>query len=267
VLWLREYNDTFLYPSSGLTIQYLLASGWDAILQARLRAFGLNLLNTFAAQGGIFLFPFILIGLWSLRNDYRIRFATVSWLILLVTMSVLFPFAGARGAFFHSGAALQPIWWAAAPLGFDEAISSMRRRGLFDDRAYVIFRSFFIGIVILMTAIIINIRVLSGWEREDGSYASVAELLNQHQANETDIAIVRNPPGFSIVTGFSSIALPSNGIPAIFEAASRYHARFLILEPGGTSAQLLSLYNDPYQIPKLIYLGESDGIRIFEIDQ
>jgi hypothetical protein len=266
-LWLTNYNDTFAYPASQLTMESWLASGWDSILGARLHALSLNLLNAFAAQGGIFLFPFILIGLWLLRKDFRIRLALLAWSLLLLVMTLVFPFAGARGAFFHSGAALQPIWWAIAPIGLEAVVAFVRRRGWFDDRAYVVFRASLVGIAILMTAVIFVTRVLPGWEREDGHYAAVENLLDELGVDDDAIVIVRNPPGYHIVTGRSAIAIPASGIPSILEVAARYQGRYLILEPEGTSEELRALYDDPDQIPAFNYLGETDGNRIFEIIQ
>ncbi len=185
----------------------------------------------------------------------------------LIVMTIVFPFAGARGAFFHSGAALQPVWWAIAPVGLEAVIASVRRRGWFDDRAYIIFRSSLVGIAILMTAVIFITRVLPGWEREDGHYAAVENLLDELGVDEDAIVIVRNPPGYSIVTGRSAIAIPASGIPSILEVAARYQGRYLILEPEGTSEELRALYDDPDQFPAFNYLGETDGNRIFEIIQ
>ena len=38
-------------------------------------------------------------------------------------MTIVFPFAGSRGGLFHSGAALQPIWWALAVIGLMDLIT------------------------------------------------------------------------------------------------------------------------------------------------
>jgi hypothetical protein len=264
-LWLTSYNDTFAYPASQLTFDSWLASGWDAILLARLDALKLNLLNAFAAQGGIFLFPFILIGLWILRRDIRVRFAALAWILLLVAMTVVFPFAGPRGAFFHAGAALQPVWWCLAPVGLDAIVASARRRNLFDDRAFVIFRASLVGITVLMTIAIFALRVLPGWEREDGHYASVETLLVQEGAPADAVIIVRNPPGYNIVTGRSAIALPAGGFPALLAVAERYDAQYLVLEILGTSEDLRELYLSPNSRPEFKYLGEIDGNRLYEI--
>lgn len=268
-LWLTSYADTFDYPASQLTMQSWLASGWDAILKARLNAmFSLksgNLLNAFGAQGGVFLFPFILIGLWKLRRDMRVRLASLAWLLLLLVMSFVFPFAGPRGAFFHAGAALQPMWWSLAPLGLDALIAFARGKNLFDDRAYSIFRVALVVICLLMTGFIFTLRFPSGWEREDGHYAAVERILVQHNAPGDAIVMARNPPGYNVVTGRFAIAIPNGGIPAILAVAEQFDARYLILEKGITSTDLKGLYDHPDQSSSFLYLGESDGNRIFQI--
>jgi len=110
VLWLDNYDQTYIYPPSLLNIDSFLALGWKEILSDRLAAFGSNLLSVFAAHGGILLFPFIIVGAISFRKDERVRLAGLAFLILFLVMSFIFPFAGSRGAFFHAGAALQPMW-------------------------------------------------------------------------------------------------------------------------------------------------------------
>jgi len=264
-LWLTHYNDTFIYPASQLTMQSWLASGWDAIAQARLSALGMNLLNAFGAQGGIFLFPFILIGIWQYRRDTRVRFALLAWIILLAVMTLLFPFAGPRGAFFHSGAALQPMWWTLAPLGLNAAVAFARRKNLFDDRAFAVFRGSLVLIAVLMTGLIFAMRVLPGWEREDGRYVEVKALLDQQNIPASAPLIVRNPPGFHIVTGHPAIAIPTGGVPAILLVAEKFNAQYLLLEPDGVSQELRGLYDRPEQFPAFLYLGETNGNRLYKI--
>ena len=55
-------------------------------------------------------------------------------------MTVIFPFAGSRGSFFHAGAAFQPYWWIAAPIGLDAVLAwatvgeiANRLRGVFGE--------------------------------------------------------------------------------------------------------------------------------------
>ena len=264
-LWLTDYNDTFAFPAGKLTMVRWLASGWDSILQARVHALRLNLLNAFAAQGGIFLFPFIVIGLWQFRKDIRVRFALLAWTLLLLAMTLVFPFAGERGAFYHAGAALQPIWWAMAPVGLETLVAAARKRGLFDQRAFAIFRGALVGIAVLMTAVIFIVRVLPGWEREDGQYRKVEILLVQKNVPADAIIILRNPPGFNIVTGRPAIALPNGGLLSVQEVAKKYNADYLLLEPNESLTPPCALCDQANSNPNFRFLGESDGVRLYEI--
>ncbi len=265
-LWLTSYNETFAYPPAQITFENWLAAGLDSALKARLTALRLNLLNAFAAQGGIFLFPFIVIGLWQFRRDLRVRVGTLAWIGLLLAMTLVFPFAGPRGAFFHAGAALQTLWWSLAPLGLDAVIGSARRRGWFTAQAFVIFRGALVVLSLAMTVLIVYIRVIQpGWETEDGLYVQVEQRLVERGAQPGDIVITRNPPGYYVAAGRAAIALPSSGLESILAVAARYDARFLVLEEKGVTGDLRTLYDAPGANPSFEYLGETDGTKLFEI--
>ncbi len=130
ILWLTNYNDTFAFPADRVNMDAWLEAGWEAALKVRLWALGMNAMNAFAAQGGILLFPFILIGYWQIRHDIRARLAGVGWAILLIVMILVFPLTGARGGFFHAGAAFQTLWWALAPLGLARLTDALYRRNI-----------------------------------------------------------------------------------------------------------------------------------------
>ncbi len=131
MLWLTSYDQLFAFPSSQLTAAAWWRSGFAAILKVRLWSLGLNLANTLAVQGEVFLLPLIGVGFWHMRKDRRIQLAGLAWLLTLGAMTIIFPFAGARGGFFHSGAALQTVWWVLAPLGLERVVAwGSRKRQL-----------------------------------------------------------------------------------------------------------------------------------------
>lgn len=264
LLWLRTYDETFIYPASQLTMQAWLAQGWDKILAVRLGALRWNLLNAFAAQGGIFLFPFILIGIWQHRRDERVRLGILAWLCLLFVMTVIFPFAGARGGFFHSGAALQPLWWTLAPLGLEVVVTAARKRNLFTAEALKVFQISLAGIAILMSAMIFNLRVLSNWGEGEGDYPKVEAFLQQNGIRPGAVVLVRNPPGYYLMTGRPAIVVPYGGESVMLAVAARYHAEVLIIEAAGAAGEIKAVY-DNKQSPHLRFLGEIDGTRIFHV--
>ena len=266
ILWLTNYNDTFAFPADQVNFQSWLESGIGAALKVRLWAFGMNLMNAFGAQGGILLFPFILMGYWQVRQDIRARLASVGWLILFAVMTVIFPLAGARGGFFHAGTAFQPFWWAVAPLGLERIVASIRSKNFLDERAYGIFRVALVVICVGLTGMIIWIRILqTGWQSEEALYVGVEQLLVEQGARPDEIAIVRNPPGYYIVSGRSTIVMPPGGPETILALAERYGASYFVLEPGGVLEEYREIYDRYEANPGLEYLGEVDDARIYAL--
>ena len=264
LLWLKTYDETFIYPASQLTVQSWLSQGLSNIISARLIALRWNLLNAFAAQGGIFLFPFILIGIWKYRNDERIRLGILAWLTLLFVMTLIFPYAGARGGFFHSGAALQSLWWTLAPLGLETLVITVRKRNLFTPAAFKIFGGALVGIAILMTVVIITIRVLRSWGEGEQSYPKIEAYLQQAGIQPGDIVMDRNPPGYYVMTGQPAIVVPYGDESSIYAVSKRFDAKYLILEAAGAAGPIKSLYDDK-QSEHFRFMSEIDGTRIFEI--
>jgi len=266
LLWLETYNQTFAYPAESITREGFLNAGWDAALGDRLQALNSNMGNVFAAQGGIFLFPFILIGLWNLRKNFRTKLALTGWLILLFVMTIIFPFAGSRGSFFHAGAAFQPLWWVAAPVGLDVVITFVRKRWSLDDNAPIVFQGMLVVLAALMTYYLVNLRVLGNWATEDGVYASVEQMFIDNGINPQVGVIVRNPPGYYISSGRPAIMLPYGDEDTILQVAGRYDAGLLVLENGGTFESIQSLYDDPKDTDSFKYLGEVDEAKLYRIN-
>jgi hypothetical protein len=268
LLWLQNYNQTFIYPPEDLNRESFLQGGWDLAVQNRAGAFMFNLSNAFAAQGGIFLFPFILIGVWQLRHDLRAKIAVTGWLILFAIMTIMFPFAGSRGSFFHAGAAFQPFWWVAAPVGLDTAIVWARKRGQFTDRnAPYVFQGILVLLAVLMTGYLVNFRVInSGWASDDSIYPSVERMFLDNGISSRDVVIVRNPPGYFIASGRPSISLPFGDESTILAVAKRYNARYLVIEKDGTFDAIQDLYDDPHGNSSFIYLGEINEAKLYRID-
>jgi hypothetical protein len=279
MLWLSTYDQLFAFPASQLTLASWWHSGLAAILGTRLWALGVNLANTLSVQAEVFLLPLIGLGLWHLRKDRRAQLAALAWLLTLGAMTVAFPFAGARGGFFHSGAALQTVWWALAPLGLEQVVQwGRRKRGWNAAQAGTVFRMALIGLAVLLTAIIVWTRVIGGnaglanqqspgqvWDQENYAYSLMDKYLVLQGAAGGDIVMVANPPGFYLASGNPSIAVPDGNINTLLAAARQYHALYLILEAGNTPAGLIPVYDNPQGQMDLTYLGEIEHARIFLI--
>lgn len=268
LLWLQNYNQTFIYPPHLLTRESFLQAGWELAWESRLRALASNAGNAFAAQGGIFLFPFILAGVWKLRHDLRTKIAVTGWLILFAVMTMIFPFAGSRGSFFHAGAAFQPYWWVAAPIGLEAILAWLRGRGQFTDKnAPVFLQGILVLLAVFMTAYLVNFRVIaSGWAKDDAIYAAVEEKLLDHGIRQGDAVIVRNPPGYFISSKRPAVALPFGDEATILAVAKKYGARYLVLEKGGTFESIQDLYDEPQGNPSFPYIGEVNEAKLYRIE-
>ncbi len=264
-LWLSTYDQLFAYPASLLNFQTWLASGWSAILTTRLDALLTNLQSALAVEGAILLAPLMVWGAWRLRGNVVVRIAVLAWVALLGVMSLLFPFSGARGGFFHAAAALQPIAWALAAVGLGYFVEwGEAKRGWKKTQAAHIFS---IGILLLLaglTAFVFNLRVIvnSQWDASAESYAELgAELMGLGLPSEA-IVMVNNPPGFSLASGHLAIVIPDGDVDVALVAARRYGADALLLEVNHP-ADLNWLYLQPRDLPGLSYIASLDGTHIF----
>ncbi len=267
-LWLDNYDQTFTYPPEKLNMESFLANGWNKILKDRMWAFGKNLQSAYAAHGSIILFPFIVAGIIYFRKDERVKLASTAWLILFFVMSFIFPFAGARGAFFHAGAALQPMWWTLAPLGLDEILLTLRKRNWGNDQTKVLFRSVLVMIAIILTVFVVNMRLFTlSWGEGEAEYPAVEALLLDNGIKSDDVVIVRNAPGYYIGTNRSAITIPYGGEDTILAAAKQFGANYLVLESEAALSQITDLLENPQDHENFIFLGEVNGTHIFKIKQ
>lgn len=265
-LWLENYDQTFIYPSDALSLESFLAYGWENILKDRLWALGINLQSGFAAHGGIILFPFIVAGILYHRRDERVKLAVMAWLILFFVMSFIFPFAGARGAFFHAGAALQPMWWLLAPLGLDGILLSLRKRNWGSDQTKVLFRSVLVMIAVILTFYVAYLRMFAlGWGEGEAEYPAVEQFLLENGIEQGDVVIVRNAPGYYIAARRSAISIPYSGTDTILAVAEQFDADYLVLEPQAALPQIKNLRDAPEQNSDFIFLGEVNDTYVFRI--
>ena len=271
MLWLTTYDQLFGYPACQITFSAWWHSGFEAILRVRAWSLGLNLSNMLSVQGEVFLLPLIGLGLWHLRKDRRLQLAVLAWLVTLAAMTIVFPFAGARGGFFHSAASLQTVWWALAPLGLDRVIAwGSRKRGWNAVQAGRIFRPALIALAALLTLLIVYGRVMGEggspvWGQENYAYSRINTILVSQGLTDEAVVMVANPPGFYLASGNPAIAVPNGDVNTLLRVARRYKAKFLILEAGGTPGDLMPVYDHPAEQIALKYLGEVAGAQYYAI--
>ncbi len=266
VLWMTRYDETFAWPPDRVNYENWRAAGWDAALTGRLDALKLNAINSVAAQGVVLLAVFAPIGLWVLRKDLRARLAALTWLTLFVVLTFILPFAGSRGSFFHAAAALQPVWWAAAPVAVEFLVAKARQRGRLTPEAFGIFRFALVAFLGVITLLLVYISVIEkDWNEFQRVYLRAEQILVENGAQPSDVVIVANAPGYFAVNRRSAIIVPDEDLETTRRLARQFGARFLILEKTYYTDPMIPVYQAPESQPGLIYLGEFDEVRIFRI--
>jgi hypothetical protein len=183
-------------------------------------------------------------------------------------MTLVFPFAGWRGSFFHAGAAFQPYWWAIAPIGLDVVLAWARKRGQFTDKnAPVFFQVIFVLVAVIVTAFLLNVRVISsGWAKDDVLYQSIEESLVEKGAKPGEVVIVLNPPGYYVTTGRPAIVIPFGDQATLLTVAKRYNAPYVVIEKNSKFKDIKNLYDNPQENPSFIYIGEVNEAKIYRVE-
>ena len=75
-----------------------------------------------------------------------------------------------------------------------------------------------------MTGFIFYIRILQpGWGEDEQIYPKIETMLQQNGIAPTDIVMVRNPPGYYLMTGRSAIVIPYGDENSLLDAARQFH--------------------------------------------
>jgi hypothetical protein len=217
--------------------------------------------------------PLIAAGMWSQRKDWRVLVASGGWLVIYLIMTLVFPFQGARGGFFHAGAGFQPLFWSLVPAGLLAFINwGTRKRNWESQRALSVFIAGIFGLVIIVTGFVtwrrINHTNLSApaWGRAELAYQEVEIFLQDIAVPSEAIVMVNNPPGYYAMTGRQAIVIPDGDLATSLHAGEDFQASYLILEENHPDG-LVEIYQHPGDYPGLQYLGAVKQMHIYMIEQ
>jgi hypothetical protein len=268
VLWLTDYDELFAFPAGMLTFERWIQSGIFEILKVRLWAAGQNLQTLLAVQGGIFLLPLIVAGAWIHRKSLVVQTALLYWITLWLVMTLVLPFPGVRGSFFHSGSATQPLFWALVPIGLDFFITrGQKTRGWNPAQARPVFSVGILSIMAVLT-ILLTARSLGfsedrTWGLTNSQYQAVGIYVDSTAYDNRRPVMVNNPPGYNLSTEQPAIVIPGGPIESARAAAVKYGAAYLVLEP---DKNFQTIYTGEKTVNWLIPVNEIDTLKIYQID-
>jgi hypothetical protein len=248
-LWLLEYDELFTYPASGLTFDRWWAAGLAAHVQPRLAALWTNLQSVIAVNGYVLLLPLMLIGGWHHRKRLTVRAAAVYAAALYLVMSLVFPFAGARGGLFHSSAAVMPLLYALAASGLEISARWLApRRGWDPGRT----RSLLLTATVALAVMLSLWTVLSktglfgkgtSFARNQDTYQTAGELLAA-EVDRSSVIAVGDPPGYFLATGSPAVVIPHGDESVLQQAAAEFGIEWIVLEADHPRG-LRELYDAP----------------------
>lgn len=268
-LWLTNYDELFAYPASKLNFMHWWLSGFE-IVKSRALAFLQNIQTALAVQGQIVLFPLIVWGIWRLRKDPRVQIALSIWGVILFIMTIVFPYQGARGGFFHTGAALQPFFWVLVPVGFNEFILwGQRIRNWNIDQSSKIFKVSLIFLIAMISLVVIKNRIIGEsieqpvWGWSNYIYHQVEQYLESQNIQKDDIVMVNNPPGYYVAAGRPAIVIPNEDENTVLDVSRRYGASYLLLESNHPYS-LDGLFRVPQIRSGMQFVAEIQGVMIYK---
>jgi hypothetical protein len=273
MIWATSYNDLFIYSSNSITPQRFFDLGMAKIVLVRLSSLWSNLKSLLAVNGSIVLVPLIVAGFWVTRKQFITRLTLAITITSLLVMSIVFPYAGYRGGFFHSNSAVQIIYWALVPVGLNVFIDlGVKYRKWVKERAW---KMFGVMVIVAITALsVFNfIQKITddsangiAWNDTIKSFIKIDEKIMSLTSDEDSVIMVNDPPGYFLATNRRAIVNPSQRIAELLLAADMFNARFTVLDANNEklNADLLA---DQQNQRRLKLISNQDGVKIYEITQ
>jgi 4-amino-4-deoxy-L-arabinose transferase-like glycosyltransferase len=248
-LWLRVYDDLFCYGCD-LSLSSYVAWGWGNILHSKLSALWINFQRLLAEDGLIFLFPFILVGLYRLRRRPVFVLSSVYLLLAYLLHSVAFTFPGPRGGFFHATAAVLLFLFTAGAEGLEVVVrwAGRRRRWNLRQAQAVFATATMVGVVIL--SVYVMAMHLPAWRDAGAVYRDVATWLDAQHGSDVPTVMVGNPPSFHYYAGVPAVVVPNGGVQTVLDVCERYGVDYLVLDSNRPDP-LDALYEGRVSHPRL----------------
>lgn len=257
-IWMRSYDELFSYPANILNFTHWIQSGFIQILETGFESLFKNLGTFLGVNCTVILLPFIILAVWKRRKLWFVQFGIIMFLFILGVMSFIFPFAGMRGGFLHSGSAFQIFFWTLGGLGIYDGLIWMEKRHNW--KAKKSSKVFGVGllVVFLFVTFVITYTKIQGNEINNKKWTKgwrQAQLIDTELAalgiNDEAIILINDPPTFNAATGRPSIVIPDGDPSVLLLVMNNYRVNYVVLEE-----------NHPAGLQDLYTTGDFDGVKL-----
>lgn len=260
-VWLREYDDLFLY-SELPTWERWRAAGGGAALLARAGALWGNL-GVLGQPVLYYAAPLTLLGLWRTRGWITTRVPLAYVLSLYAVMSLVFPLPGVRGGLFHSLIACLPWVYLWTVLGLETVVAwGARRRRWPERQAQTVFAGALVAYGAL-ASITFATQLTARWDRRLAAYVAAAAWLEVNAPADARVMAV-DPPGFWYASGRRTVVTPSDGLAGLIAAAGALDVDYVLVEPA-VPAYLAPASGGEAPVSDLELLATVGPIRIYRV--
>lgn len=268
-IFFTKYNDLFTIHPEKLSFSSFILSNPLGILDNRLLALRMNIESLLGVTGELILFPFMIVGVISLRKESITKFTVYMMAAIFIVMTFVFPFAGSRGGFIHSASSLQCFFWAITPIGFDLSIKKIAKwRSWKPERSIALLGSTLISVLVIITGGLFFGKVIgwkdnSGWDNKYQSYVQLEEFLNNYLPDNSPI-MINDSPGFYTMTGRSAIQLTVGSLSDTKSTMSKFGSKILVLDEDHSS-EYSNLYSTEINSKDFVFLGKLDNYVVYQI--
>lgn len=269
-MFLTQYDDLFIYPASKLSFAAFLDQGVGQIIMVRVRSFWMNFLSFLGVQNLVFLLPFAIVSLWMRRKESLVIYLVFAWAANMVLMSIIFPFSGSRGGYFHSASA-QQIWLNIfAAIGFGEFIHWMANKRKWKEQQSK--RVLGIGFLLIFAFCSIGIALgklmpvdatKGGWGSDQKKFLVIDQTLIDMGIPSDMPILVNDPPGYTAATRRPSLVIPNGDINMLIAVMGRYQVDIVVLQDDHPQ-KLQNLYSGAEQTDQLQLLFIDQGFQIWQ---
>ena len=257
-IWFTQYDDLFMYPSSVLTFQRLIDTGWLNILKSRGLAGLTNIQTLLGVTGNVVLLPFMVIGAWRERKKQLNQLVLLMIGLLFCLMTVVFPYAGYRGGFLHSMSAFQVYLWALAIVGIETTVLwTIRKLNWVEHKSRRLFATVLILGITAMTCItfVNKVQPFSGvWDQKYSDFIRLAESLEGITGEEQFSVMINDSPGYYGATQREAVQLSSGSIQDVIILMDEFEIDYLVVD-ADVPTNLKSLYDNA---------GNQAGFRLID---